>query len=563
MKTGRWGLLSAVIVVALLISAVAGCGTPAPPPAATEAPTTAPTEPTATPAPPEPTPTTGPTVGGTLVITLDEDPESLDPHKTAMASPDWILSWVGGSLAIRDAAGDFVPYLAEGWEISEDGLTWDFTLKEGIKFHDGTPLTAQDYAWTLERSLLEENKTGGTGALLGMISEVEAVDDRTLRITTAAPSYGLLIGLAEPGWGLPMSQAYVEDVLDGDFGKHPMSVGPYIFKEAQVGEKVVLERNPEFNWGPDFGHEGPWYIENVEFRIILDYSTAIAGLEAGEILYSYDSMQDAKDVERLRESGEFQILEGFYQGTIPWGILHVTKPPFDELGVRQAFNLATDKQTLIDVVELGQAVPQAGPLSVSQIGYWPGIEELGYDYDLEQARALMEDAGYSYNDAGMLEKDGEPLRLSLIALVGPRHEKTAQILKEQWKDLGAEVEIQMLEDSAFLGKALEGDFSVGLFAVTYTDVDILWLLFHSTSGFNFSKLNDPKLDELLAPIRGTLDPDERNEAAAELQKYIVDQAYWAFMFNPKSFYPLSNRVRDAVWSPMSSLAYFNDAYIVE
>jgi peptide/nickel transport system substrate-binding protein len=218
-------------------------------------------------------------VGGTLVVSIAAEPSTLDPD---LADNSGILDVIGATLIARDPqTGDFVPWLAESWEISADGTVITFTLKDGILFQDGTPLTAQDYAFTLNRAVDPNMASPVAGpALIGLVSAT-ATDDKTLVITLAAPNFSIFSTLATlNGFMMPLSKAYVESNGLDFVARNPMSVGPYKFKEWVTGEKIVLERNPDYTWGPAYA-PGPPNIETVEYRIIADQATEVAALEAG------------------------------------------------------------------------------------------------------------------------------------------------------------------------------------------------------------------------------------------------------------------------------------------
>jgi peptide/nickel transport system substrate-binding protein len=200
--------------------------------------------PTATMIPPTATPP-GPTVGGTLVIGLTSEPDTLDVQKSAMTPMELVMAQVGATLIARDpATGKLVPYLAESWTISSDGLTMDFWLRKGIKFHNGSPVTAQDYAWTLNRAIDPATRSLGTGAMLTALASAEAVDDSHLRLTLKTPSFPLLGSLAFVGYCSVLPKAAVEKLGD-QFGRQPIGAGPFQFKEWKTGDKIVLERNPD------------------------------------------------------------------------------------------------------------------------------------------------------------------------------------------------------------------------------------------------------------------------------------------------------------------------------
>jgi peptide/nickel transport system substrate-binding protein len=507
---------------------------------------------------------TGPTVGGTFRIASSAEPDTLDPALTSSGVSISILQFIGASLVWMNSDLTYEPYLAESWTVSDDGLIWDFRLRQDVKYPDGTPFTANDYAFTFTRALDPDVASSGTGSMLGNVTSVEAVDDYTLRFTLSAPYAPLLYSLCDTGYMLPINQTIFESIGADNFGRAPVSVGPFVFKEWVTGEKVVLERNPDFTWGPaSWENQGPAYIQTLEFDIIPEYSTILAGLEAGEI----DAASvEAQDVDRLVGTGSFDILTSRQQGISPYVSLNVSKAPFDDVRVRKAFNLAVDKDALLQVVLEGKGTVQYGFLSPVVMGYWPGIEDIGYRYDLEQAKSLMAEAGYTFNADGILEKDGQPLSLTMeVDTYTTRNVKAALVLVEQYADLGVEVTIEQLETNIFYDKVMSGDYQLAIAGLGYGDADLMYLAFHSSmigACCNFSYLNDPDLDALLEASRTTSDPTERQEVLNQLQQTILEQAYIVPLITPERYRAINNRWQGVKYSDALINLQLSDANLV-
>jgi peptide/nickel transport system substrate-binding protein len=501
-----------------------------------------------------------PTVGGKLVLANTADIESFDPHYQVSSYSMRVFHFIGATLVIMSPEGEIVPYLAESWEISEDGLTWDFYLRDDVEFHDGSPLTAQDYAWSLNRVFDADSDALVGSSMRGNIA-AEAMDDHHLRLNLQEFDANLLENLCLTNYS-PLSQAWMEAAGD-EADMKPMSVGPYKFGEYVTGEKVVLERNPDFNWGPAFvENQGPYYIETIEFRIIPEMATILAGLEAGEI--DHAAIQ-SKDVPRIKETGMFQIFEGFFEGMYPGLHMNVSRPPFDDLRVRQALAMVVDREGLIKLaVGEGNGVQQYGPLSQGIPGYWPGVEYVSYKYNLEKARQLMQEAGYTYNDQGMLERDGEPLKLVMKS--SPGVARDSEVLQEQFRALGIDVEIQQEDEAVMFGELMAGDYDFTASGYVTSNTGLLKPWF-SSQGLNVSHIDDPELEELLALTRSVVDPEDRQAALEETQRRLVEQAYIIPLYTSKTFVALNSRVKGAILKSNWPETLFemnmalNDAYI--
>ncbi len=499
-----------------------------------------------------------PAVGGKLVYVLSADPRTLDPHKSSLLVEDTVLRYVGASLVAKDPlTNEMIPYLAESWTVSEDGLTYEFKLRKDVKFHDGTPFTAHEYAWTLNRAKDPLTQATAIAAMLTGVVSAEAVDDYTLQLKMAWPNYPLLENAALVFYFQPLSPAYVEEMGE-DYGRHPIGVGPFKFKEWQTGEKIVLERNPDFAWGPAHTRGGAPYIETIEFRIIPEYATTLAGLESGEI--DYAEMQ-SKDVDRIKDTEQFQILGSLLQGISPFVTLNTSQPPFDDILVRQAFNLAVNRDALVQVVMHGHAIPHYGPITPSVPGYWPGTEYIGYHYNLDKAKSLMEEAGYSFNDDGMLEKDGQAL--ALVLKTTPGSSKVAEILQEQFRALGVEIQIEQLEVGILREEYSSGNYTLGMRGLVHPDISLLFAMFHSSmiGAWNSSFVNEAQVDQFISDMLYTAEDKMHKEAAIALQRHVVEQAYIVPLYTPMTNRALSNEIQSAVFAPVTGILELYDAYI--
>lgn len=499
-------------------------------------------------------------VGGTLRYGINMDPDTLDSTKTVFVTVNYIVDYFGSSLLAVDLDGELVPYLAESWTVSEDGLTMDFTLRKDVKFHDGTPLTAHDYAWTFTRIIDPENKTGAILLTSGLES-AEALDDFTLRLKLKQPYYPFMLNLTSTRLQ-PQPQHAVEEMGEDAFARKPIGVGPYMVKEWVTEEKVVLERNPDFNWGPAHFHQGPRYFDTIEFHIVPEPATRLAALQAGEIdtLLTHLAVE-ARDVPRLTDA--YDMAHGMQPGAVPVLFMNMESEPFGDVLVRRAFNLALDKEFMIESLLDGAGTRQHGPINEAVPGYWPGVEELSYGYDLEQAKALMQEAGFTYNSEGMAEKDGVPLQLRLHA--GQASGDLASLVQENLKQLGVETTIELHEGGVFLQLAKEGNYDMQLRGYGASDANIMVLFFHSKhfGGPNLMRITDDEMDEILGLTQTTMDPVKRQEYVIEAQKMILDKAYGAFLYVATRFVPVSKRIEGAIWSEVSQKWLFDDAYIAD
>jgi peptide/nickel transport system substrate-binding protein len=504
-----------------------------------------------------------PQQGGTITVAFSDEPDQLDVHKSGMAVANIIAGNLGGGLVTQDPETlDFEPYLAEEWDVSEDGKTWTFKIRSGVTFHDGTPLTAQSFVETYQRALDPDTASKVAGSNLSTIESVSASDDQTLVLKLKEPFAPLLQYLSDPGWLQPLSMAAIEKYGD-QYGRNPVGVGPWKFESWETGQAITLVRNEEFKWAePFFDNQGAAKADKLVFRFITENQTKLAALESGSI--DIAAKVEAKDAKRYRNSDQFEVHEQLRNGLGLFMIMNTQSEELQDVTVRKAVNMAVNKDAIIKAVIQGEGLPAYGPLPPTFFGYDPSVEEYGYQYNLEQAKKHLEQAGWSLNSDGFMAKNGEVLSLDLLTMEGT-WSKAAQLTQAMLKEVGIEVNIVMLEWGALLENATNGNFDMTLMGYTFNDPDVLYLFLHSSQadgGLNLGDVRDEKLDNLLDKGRTTVESSARKEIYAELQKYIIDQAWWVPIYTEKQFYVVNKRVKEISIHPFRGLLY-HDSWVGE
>lgn len=491
--------------------------------------------------------------GGTINIGSTREPDTMDAHR---ATSSGYLRFIGATLIAKHPdTNDYVPYLAESWTTSDDGLVWTFNLREGVTFHDGTDFTAQDYVYTFERWFAEETASP-SAATYALITEAVAVDDFTLELRLSSPFYPLLELLTQ-NFAQPLSQEAIEAAGDS-YGQNPVGVGPFQLVDWVIGDQMVFETFADYDWAPEFLHQGAPYVDGIVIRFVPEYTTILAAMETGEIDILLGTNLNSRDLPLVQEAG-FDVFTTYVRGMAPYVLMNVTEPPFDDILVRQAFNYAVDKDAMIAFVG-GTAIPQYGPISQSVVGYWEGVEDIGYRFNLERARELMIEAGFTYNDDGLLLQDGEPFTVEMVLI--PDGAPFAQILQAMYAELGVTVELFQLDAGALFGRVVAGEYAIGIGFYDFAEADVMYTFYHSTNlgGFNISQINDPVLDEILDRTRSEIDPEARQQAVDEAQQRIIEQAYVVPTITLEEYLPVSQRLVDVVIGQDTAI-WFNDAYI--
>ncbi|RNB89773.1 ABC transporter substrate-binding protein [Brevibacillus fluminis] len=497
-----------------------------------------------------------PKTGGTITVAYASEPDTLDVHKSSGGDMGITLN-MGGSLVYKDpVTKEFKPYLASDYKISEDGKTYTFTIRSGVTFHDGTPLTAKSFKDTFERIKNPKTKAKQAGMVMMPVKSISAPDDKTLILELHEPNVSILEDLAS-SITQPLSMKAIEKYGE-EYGRNPVGMGPWKF-ESWKPEGVTLVRNEAFKWPmPLNENQGPPRADKLVIKTIRDKSVLLPALENGTIDVAFDV--PAKDIKKYRNNPKYQVMERLRAG-IPFSLyMNLTKPEFQDIQVRKAVNMLVNKQAMVQAVLMGEGEVAQSLLSSSTLGYDKSLEKYGYQYNVEEAKKLLDAAGWKVNGEGLREKDGKVFTLSF--LISARFEKQAQLLQAMMGEVGIKATIQNLEESAYIDGLFKGNFDVTLANFSYDDPDALYQSFHSSqigAGFNIIGLKDGKLDALLTKGRTTAETEARKQVYVDAQQHLLEQAYVVPIYSDKIFVVVSSRVKGVKWT--SNLPDYQDSWV--
>ena len=468
-------------------------------------------------------------VEGGIFLRLGSDPPTLDPHHTSDTTSAVYAVEIFGGLMTIDRNLAIVGDLAEGWDVSPDGITTTFRLRPNAKFHDGRAVTAGDIKWSLERATDPATESFNASVFLNdivgvqqrldgaatEISGVRVIDDRTLTITIDAPKAYFLSKLTYP-------VSFVLDRQNVESGRNwifePNGTGPFRLAEYRPGEVLRLTRFEDY-------HLGPAMLDEVEF--LLSGGNSMLMYENDEIHISGIPLSLLAGVSDPSNSLSKEIVFAPPQFDLEYIGLNTTEPPFDDVKVRQAFNYAIDRQTLATTLFQDLVVPANGILPPGFPGYNPDLR--GYDFDPAKARQLLQDSKY-----GIVEMPR--ITLTLPGNFGAAIPPSIEAMLVMWEDtLGAEISILQTEWAIFLQDLHQNRFQMfgGLgWSADYPDPEnFLDVLFHSKSNNNQSEYTNLQLDVLLE--RARVEPDEtaRFELYHRAEKMIVDDAPWVMLWH--------------------------------
>lgn len=540
-------------------------------PAATEAesPTEAPEEPEPTEAMEEPTepPAEGePQVGGSVSYAFSSDWGTLDPGTgTGFTFARNIMQFIFDPLLRKNPeTGEIVPGVVESFSVSDDGLVITLNLREGVTFHDGTPLDAAAVKFSWDR-ITEDEELNSTLAprLEEEVASVETPDDMTVVITLTQPSAPFLDFLTQ-SWMAPVSPSAVEE-FGADFGLNPVGTGPFRFVSTVPDERIVLERNPDYNWAPDYyDHQGPPWIEELIVLNVDEDSTRMALIETGEIDMVYNPIN--AQVPFFEDDPGWYVVYGTRPGVPRVFVLNTEKAPFDDPTVRQAVAWAVDRERILTEVFQDIGDVAHGVLTPGLFGHWAEGEDQWPGYDLDRAAELLEEAGWTDSDGdGILDKDGEAFSISYGQIPGFPFDQMGQILVADLNKLGIEVAIESEDQAAYLADLRAGKWELAGMLFAATDPDVLSQIAHSDSidaAWNTARYSNPEVDALLEEARVTLDQDARAELYHQIQMFMLEDMPYVPFYVIQNPYIVNSRVQNFKSDSQAFLDFY-DAYVVE
>jgi len=490
----------------------------------------------------------------TLVVAISRAPASLDPADHRTRESETVIRNMYDGLVTRDDKSGVHLELAESFKWLDD-RTLEFTLRKGVKFHDGSPLKADDVVFTFERTIKTnaiEYPRPHTSPRRGLIEPLTAIEKKD--------DYTVLMRLKSP-WPPAMqmivhhqivSKAYLEKVGTKGLVEKPMGAGPFKFVSAKTGlEEVALERFDEYYGGaPDLKPVGKACVPRAVFRVIPENSTRVAALLAGEVDIITEVPADLLDT--LKKAPNVQVKT--VPGTRPiWMEMNVRQAPFTDARVRQALNYAVDKDLIVAKVYDGRAQPLAGPLMPTNNFADPNLKP--YAYDKTRALALLKEAGWTPGPGGMLAKDGKPLAFAIDTIDTTR--PLAEALATLYRDIGIDASVRVWEYNVVRPKLLAGERQayVGDWGDSAFDpVGHMEAKWHSSKDAtygraNFSGYSNARVDQLIASGEREIDLAKRRAIYSEAQKLINDEAPAVFLVLPMSIEAASARVQN--WSPAS------------
>ncbi|TFC95742.1 MULTISPECIES: ABC transporter substrate-binding protein [Cryobacterium] len=512
---------------------------------------------------------TEPVSGGTLTYASgDAEPTCLDPHVGGNYPQALVSTQYLESLVSRDADGTIIPWLADSWTESADGLSWDFTLAAGVTFTDGTPLDAEAVQANVAH-LQDPNTGSSTGYLaLGKVTGTEAVSGNVVRFVLSEPDSALLESLSQPWLAIesPTALARSQD----ENCASPVGTGPFQVEKWVQQESITLVRNDDYSSPPeDATHTGPAYLDSIVWRFIPDSASRYAALQSGDADVIDNAQPDT--IAAAEKSDAIVHLDAPRPGASNRIELNSGRAPFDDPLVREAFIRSANVDDAVSSLFQGtakrsySALSSAETLAVSR----PDL----FDYDPQTAADLLDDAGWTERDsAGYRVKDG--LRLTVDFPVStnqsiPAEQSVFEQIQATAKETGFEVVLSPMDLSSWYTALGENDYDAVSAPYTKVGPDVLRILFHSDgitpapSGYfaNHAQVDDPAIDALLTEAGQVTDVDQRAALYTDAQNQVLEGFHILPLFDQQNHYLLGTDVVGARALPTVSTPTFYDAWL--
>jgi len=442
-----------------------------------------------------------PVAGGRVVFGITQDLNSLDPHiDTDAGTRDVVFNLYEG-LVKPTPTGDMMPAVASSYEISEDAKVYTFTLRDGIKFHDGTAVTVEDVKYSLDR-YAELYK--GTSAF-SIVESVETPDDKTVVVTLTESNSEFL----------PNMVVAVIPKSNVDPAGKPIGTGPFKYVNYVPGEKLVVEKFA------DYWQEGLPHLDEVEFKIVPDVETEFVDLQAGTIdIMKY--MTEAQ-IQALGSNSDYNIVESS-MNLVQGMFLSNTYEPLANTKVRQALCYAVNRDEINQFIFGGKSKP-AGTHMIHAMGsYYEPATESVYTYDPSKAKELLAEAGYP---------DGFDLVITVPSSFS-QHVDTAQIIVEQLKAVGVNASIQQVEWATWLSDTYRGgNFQATVIGFDGTMTPSDWLKrYTSTASNNFCHYSNEEFDKLFAQAYAEIDMDKKASLYKQCEMILAEDAAAVYIQDP-------------------------------
>jgi peptide/nickel transport system substrate-binding protein len=508
-----------------------------------------------------------PKTGGSIVYGHVQEPPCIFGGWIQQA---YISRQVLDGLVTLAEDGSIQPWLATKWTASPDGTKYTFTLKDGVKFTDGTPVDAEAIAWNFD---LWENKGGNSTAKVSIdpyYKSAKAVDARTVEISLNKPFPPFLTLITQGYFGIQSPTAFKARTEKENCEK-PIGSGGFTVKEWKHGEEVVLAKNPGYtSWPATAKHEGPAIVDEVRWKFVADGVSRYASLSTGESHVVYE----VPTVNWKDATSRYQTIRYITPGKPVSFYINTKTGPFTDAAVRKAFAYGADRKAAVEAGFHG-VIPYEGNPAVSQAtpGYNAEAAK-AYAYDPARAAQLLDEAGWTARNGDKVRtKDGAPLTVKLVYGAGfiftQEGATVLQVLQEQWKQIGFDVKLIPATQAELWGGKYSDPSTFDATPSYWTSPapSILWIVWRPSTqeqpnGSNRSFYNNETLSTVIQQANSEADAAKANDLYGQAQKIIQDDAAGIGLYTQNSTYAVAQNLKNVWLEKSQGEPVFSDAYFV-
>ncbi|WP_433375784.1 ABC transporter substrate-binding protein [Streptosporangium sp. CA-115845] len=495
--------------------------------------------------------------GGSLVWAVETQPITFNPHQWGQNKARLLVHNQFDALIARGGNGDFLPWLATSWQVSKDGLTYTFELRDNVTFHDGERFDAASVKANLDRLVSPGYNAAVSAIQLRNFDHAEVSAPHTLKVTLKAPDGLFLDFLASPlaGQVSPKSLRNAKDLKAG--GVDVVGTGPFILDRFTPGQEVHYRRNPNYDWPPaGAAHQGPAHLAEITYRFLPEAAVRVGALTSGQV--QVIEGVPATEIGLIKGNPELTLKTSLNSGSAFSYYFNVSRPPFDDKRVREAFRDAVDVDAVLDSVYQGTAKQAWSVIGQGSPQFYDPSLENTFGNDPARANRLLDEAGWTGRDAeGYRVKDGRRLTVRTVSaapFVRDRRDVLAQAVQAAVRRrAGIDFQVRLVDQGTAQKAADENEYEI--FENSRGDTDAgaaLNLILPKGAAINRTRFESAELDRLLAEASATSDLAERKRLYAKVQKTVVtDEALLLPLYVPADQIAYGAGVTGITFEPVS------------
>jgi peptide/nickel transport system substrate-binding protein len=500
---------------------------------------------------------TDPKYGGTLTYLEYQAPTCFYAGGSGFYPVASILNQIGDKLTYQDPkTWEIQPWLAESWEVNADATEYVFHLRDGVTFSDGSVLDATAVAANFDHYGLGDKELGlASQEFVSNYVASEVVDPLTVKFTFSRPSPGFLQATSVVGAAIVSLETTQLPYEEQCQLENQVGSGPFTVSDVVPEEEYTLAVREDYDWAPaSFDHQGRAYLDEIKIIVSPEDSVRIGALTSGQA--DFIRSVQAYDEPALQGAG-FTVYPAQTKGVNPGLWLRASNPLLSDVRVREALLKGTDTQSIVDTL-FTDSYPRATSILSSKA---PGYVDLSdkLEYDPKGARKLLDEAGWKAGADGIRTKDGVPLELATIVQTTiPLSQQTLELVAQQWQEIGVKLRVDLVDPASVVTRAADPLATpVRQAMVGRVDPDVLKSQFYSKGSRNVLLSNDAELDALLDEVSQLAATEDRFAKAAEVQNYLLDNAYGIPLFEEPQVFAGASYVKGSEFEPVGRAVFYN------